>query len=160
MNVGACAAAACSVLVPGATRDRERLKESDMFIQKRLYTQQSHLIIAASFFNLRVVACTGEKKELHSYTKNVGSLPGTSTAQIKDGVKDDHKKGTATCRLTSPNPPPFQLNPLLHRLRTTPNTPAGPARGRVCAQGSFHCHQNSSAPSWGPRGASPATRPR
>lgn len=71
------------------------------------------------------MACTGEKRELHSYTKNVGSRPGKSTSQIKDGMKDDQKKGTfqlATCRLTSPNPPPssFQLNLLFHCLRTAP----------------------------------------
>lgn len=49
--------------------------------------------------------------------------------QIKDGMKEDQKKGTfqlATCRLTSPNPPPssFQLNLFFHCLRTTPNIPA------------------------------------
>lgn len=60
--MGARAAAACSALVLGITRDQERLKESDVFIQKWIYTQQSHLITAASFFNLRVVACAGEKK--------------------------------------------------------------------------------------------------
>ena len=110
MNVGACAAVACSVLVLGMMRDQERLKKSNMFIQKLLYTQQSHFIITASFLNLRDVACIGGKKrELHSYTKNVGSVPGKSTSQIKDGMKDDQKKGTfqlATCRLTSPNLPP------------------------------------------------------
>lgn len=48
--------------------------------------------------------------------------------QIKDGMKEGQKKGTfqlATCRLTSPNPPPssFQLNFVFHCLRTTPNIP-------------------------------------
>ena len=62
MNVGACAAVACSVLVLGMMRDQERLKKSNMFIQKLLYTQQSHFIITASFLNLRDVACIGEKK--------------------------------------------------------------------------------------------------
>lgn len=62
MNVGACAAVACSALVLGRKRDQERLKKPNMFIQKRLYTQQSHLIITASFLNLRDVACVGEKQ--------------------------------------------------------------------------------------------------
>lgn len=76
---------------------------------------------------LKLEGC-GRHRELHSYPKNVGSLPGKSTAQIKDGMKDDQKKGTfqlATCRLTGPNPPPssFQLNLLFRCLRTAPNIP-------------------------------------
>lgn len=130
MNVAACAAVARSVLVLEIKRYQEHLKKSNMFIQKLLYTQQSHLILAASFLNFRNVACiVGGKRELHSYTKNAGSLPGKSTSQIKDRMKDDQKKGTfqlATCTLTSPNPPPssFQLNLVLRCLRTIPNIPA------------------------------------
>lgn len=35
-----------------------------------------------------------EKRELHSYAENAGSLPGKSTAQIKEELKDGEKKGT------------------------------------------------------------------
>lgn len=34
-----------------------------------------------------------EKKELHSYTEDAGSLPGKSAAQIKEELKDGEKKG-------------------------------------------------------------------
>lgn len=35
-----------------------------------------------------------EKRELHSYPENAGSLPGKSAAQIKEELKDGEKKGT------------------------------------------------------------------
>lgn len=34
-----------------------------------------------------------EKRELHSYPENAGSLPGKSAAQIKEELKDGEKKG-------------------------------------------------------------------